>query len=119
MPLLGELGAVADEPMVGPLVDEIAEPIVEAKEQLPPSTYEVGGPSTVAAEGLSFTLPASGFPIPPSMIEDLSTRMGGAGSADCNPERRGDYRIDPAGTGLAGSCAAERFTDSAAADYGF
>ncbi|GJT42755.1 hypothetical protein Tco_0951470, partial [Tanacetum coccineum] len=29
VPLLGELGVLADEPMVGPIVDEIAEPIVE------------------------------------------------------------------------------------------
>ncbi|GKF52542.1 hypothetical protein Tco_0159452 [Tanacetum coccineum] len=28
VPLLGELGMVADEPMVDPMVDEIAEPIV-------------------------------------------------------------------------------------------
>ncbi|GJW62161.1 hypothetical protein Tco_0111496, partial [Tanacetum coccineum] len=106
VPLLGELGAVADKPMVGPLVDEIAKPIVEAEEQVialvidmeediamlfvvdgsrhttsyasgpPPSTYVVGGPSTVAVEGQSFTLPALGFPVPPSVIEDLSTRMG-------------------------------------------
>ncbi|GKG29588.1 hypothetical protein Tco_0419486, partial [Tanacetum coccineum] len=40
----------------------------------PPSTYKVGGPSSAAAEGQSFTLPAPGFPVPPSMIEDLSTR---------------------------------------------
>nr|GEX68548.1 hypothetical protein [Tanacetum cinerariifolium] len=40
-----------------------------------PSTYEVGGPSTAAVEGQSFTLPASGFPVPPSVIEDLSTRI--------------------------------------------
>ncbi|GJS73262.1 hypothetical protein Tco_0706103 [Tanacetum coccineum] len=42
----------------------------------PPSTYEVGGPSTAAAEGQSFSLPAPRFPVPPSVIEDLSTRMG-------------------------------------------
>ncbi|GJW45539.1 hypothetical protein Tco_0077185 [Tanacetum coccineum] len=42
----------------------------------PPSTYEVGGPSTVAAEGQSFTLPAPGFTVPSSVFEDLSTRMG-------------------------------------------
>ncbi|GJU33912.1 hypothetical protein Tco_1182266 [Tanacetum coccineum] len=118
VPLLGELGAEADEPMVGPVVDEIAEPIIEIEEQVialvidmeediamlfgdddfsdddsegfkdeeevwevneewlmapvtpppmpvvpPPSTYEVGGPSTSAAEGQSFTLPAPGFTI--------------------------------------------------------
>ncbi|GKE33809.1 hypothetical protein Tco_1453131, partial [Tanacetum coccineum] len=34
VPLLGELGVVADEPMVGPIVDEIAELIVEAEEQV-------------------------------------------------------------------------------------
>ncbi|GJW28840.1 hypothetical protein Tco_0045715 [Tanacetum coccineum] len=130
VPLLGELGAVADEPMVGPLVDEIVEPIVKAEEQVialvinmdddiamvfgdddfgdddsegfdeeevwevneewlmapvtpplmpivpPPSIYEVGGLFTVAAEGKSFPLPAPGLPIPPSVIEDLSTRLG-------------------------------------------
>nr|GFB21346.1 hypothetical protein [Tanacetum cinerariifolium] len=41
-----------------------------------PGTYEVGGPSTTAAEGHSFALPASGFPVPPSVIEELSTHMG-------------------------------------------
>ncbi|GJR65946.1 hypothetical protein Tco_1492068 [Tanacetum coccineum] len=41
----------------------------------PPSTYEVGGTSTAAIEGHSLALPAPGLPVPPSMIEDLSTRM--------------------------------------------
>nr|GEZ88446.1 hypothetical protein [Tanacetum cinerariifolium] len=36
-----------------------------------PSTYKVGGPSTLAAEGQSFTLLAPGFPVPPPVIEDL------------------------------------------------
>ncbi|GJV30033.1 hypothetical protein Tco_1386481 [Tanacetum coccineum] len=116
--------------MVGLLVDEIAEPIVEAEEQViapvvdmdkdiamlfgdddfgdddsegfdkevvwevneewmmapitPPlmpavpasSVYEVGGPSN-AAEGQSFPLLAPGLLVPPSMIEDLSTRLAG------------------------------------------
>ncbi|GKD71348.1 hypothetical protein Tco_1325438 [Tanacetum coccineum] len=130
MPLLGELGVVADEPIVGLIVDEIAELIVEAKEQMiapvvdmdeyiamlfgdddfkddesegfdeegvwevnkewlmapvtpppmpavpSPSVYVVGGPSTAAAEGQSFPFPAPGLPIPSSVIEDLSTRLG-------------------------------------------
>nr|GEX51741.1 putative reverse transcriptase domain-containing protein [Tanacetum cinerariifolium] len=131
VPLLEELGAVADEPMVGPLVDEIAMPIVEADEKvialvidveqdiamlfgdgdlidddsegikdekevwdvneewlmspirpppMPmvplPSTYEVGGPSTVVAEGQSFTLPSPGFLVPLTVIWDLGTRIG-------------------------------------------
>nr|GEW95489.1 hypothetical protein [Tanacetum cinerariifolium] len=138
VPLLRELaevgeplGAKVDEPMVDPVIDEIAKPIVEVEEQMvtpvmdvkeglavlfgddddsgdddseapegdeevwemneewlmapvtpplmpvipPPSTYEVGAPST-AAEGQSFTLPAHEFPVPPSMIEDLCTRIG-------------------------------------------
>ncbi|GKB68036.1 hypothetical protein Tco_0929448, partial [Tanacetum coccineum] len=37
----------------------------------PPSIYEVGGPSTAAAEGPSFPHPTSGLPVPPSVIEDL------------------------------------------------
>ncbi|GJX70558.1 hypothetical protein Tco_0307729 [Tanacetum coccineum] len=40
----------------------------------PPSIYEVGGPSTDAAEGQSFPFPAPGLPIPPSMIENLSSK---------------------------------------------
>ncbi|GJY85379.1 hypothetical protein Tco_0499405 [Tanacetum coccineum] len=40
----------------------------------PPSTYEVGGPSTAAAEGQSLTLLAPGVPVPPSVIEDLCTQ---------------------------------------------
>ncbi|GKC07248.1 hypothetical protein Tco_0998858 [Tanacetum coccineum] len=130
VPLFGELGVVADEPVVGPIVDEIAEPIVQAEDQMiapvvgmdediamlfgdddfedddsegfdeeeawevdeewlmapatpspmlvvpPPSVYKVGGPSTAAAKGQSFPLPAPGLPIPPSVIEDLSTRLG-------------------------------------------
>ncbi|GJT41881.1 hypothetical protein Tco_0941746 [Tanacetum coccineum] len=126
VPLLGDHRAVADEPMV----DQIAEPIVEAEEQViapvvdmdediamlfgddgfeddksdgfdeeevwevneewlmapttpppmpavqPSGVYEVGGPSTVAAEGPSFPLPTPRLPIPPSVIEDLSTRLG-------------------------------------------
>nr|GEW96863.1 hypothetical protein [Tanacetum cinerariifolium] len=41
-----------------------------------PSVYEVGGPSTAAAEGSSFSHPAPRIPIPPSIIKDLSTRLG-------------------------------------------
>ncbi|GJS40407.1 hypothetical protein Tco_0565450 [Tanacetum coccineum] len=42
----------------------------------PPSTYQVGGPSIAAAKGHSFALLAPGFPVPPSVIEDVCTRMG-------------------------------------------
>ncbi|GKE92133.1 hypothetical protein Tco_1573228 [Tanacetum coccineum] len=41
-----------------------------------PSTYKVGGSSTTAAEGHSFTLLAPGVPVPLSVIEDLCTHMG-------------------------------------------
>nr|GEZ32115.1 hypothetical protein [Tanacetum cinerariifolium] len=40
------------------------------------STYEVRGPSTAAVEGPSAPLPAPGLPVPPTVIEDLSTRLG-------------------------------------------
>nr|GEZ67940.1 hypothetical protein [Tanacetum cinerariifolium] len=43
---------------------------------LPPSIYEVGGPSTAAAKGQSSLLPASGLLVPPLVIEDLSTQLG-------------------------------------------
>ncbi|GJZ08839.1 hypothetical protein Tco_0543122 [Tanacetum coccineum] len=42
----------------------------------PPSVYEVGGPSTAANKGPSFPHSASGLHVPPSVIEDLSTRLG-------------------------------------------
>ncbi|GKB16216.1 hypothetical protein Tco_0850139 [Tanacetum coccineum] len=91
MPLLGELGAEVDEPMVGPVVGEIAEPIVEMEEQVTAPVIDMeediamlfgdGDFSDDDSEGFkdeeeSFTLLAPGFPIPPSVIEDLSTRMG-------------------------------------------
>ncbi|GKB81152.1 hypothetical protein Tco_0948047 [Tanacetum coccineum] len=117
--------------MVDPVIDELAEPIVEVEEQmvaptmdiekdlavlfgdddfsddgldddedeekvwemdeewlmapvtpplmpvmLLPSTYRVGGPSTTTPEGHSLTLLEPRVPVPPSMIEDLCTRMG-------------------------------------------
>nr|GEX21112.1 hypothetical protein [Tanacetum cinerariifolium] len=40
------------------------------------STYEVGGPFTAAIKGSSFPLPAHGLHVPPTVIEDLSTRLG-------------------------------------------
>ncbi|GKB96757.1 hypothetical protein Tco_0982894 [Tanacetum coccineum] len=41
-----------------------------------PSVYKVGGPSTTVAEGPSFPHSASRLPVPPFVIEDLSTRLG-------------------------------------------
>ncbi|GKF93900.1 hypothetical protein Tco_0283600, partial [Tanacetum coccineum] len=41
----------------------------------PPSVYEVGGPSIMVAEGPYFPQVAPGLPVPPSVIEDLSTRL--------------------------------------------
>nr|GEV25047.1 hypothetical protein [Tanacetum cinerariifolium] len=62
---------------------EVNEELLTAPVTLPlmpniptPSTYEVGGPSTVVVEGHSFALPATGFPVPPLVIKDLCTRMG-------------------------------------------
>ncbi|GJX10305.1 hypothetical protein Tco_0200164 [Tanacetum coccineum] len=77
VPLLGELGVVADEPM------EVNEERLMAPVTLPPmltvqwlSVYEVGGPSTTAIEGPSFPLPAPRLLVPLLVIEDLSTRLG-------------------------------------------
>ncbi|GKA03193.1 hypothetical protein Tco_0675974 [Tanacetum coccineum] len=63
-----------------------------------PSVYEVGGPSTAAAEGPSFPHLALGLPVPPFVIEDLITRLG---------------------VGLTDRCAVERHVDPAAADYSY
>nr|GEY04789.1 hypothetical protein [Tanacetum cinerariifolium] len=62
------LGGEVDEPM-GPSDAPRATVTVS-------STYEVGGPSTAAVEGPSFLLPAPGLPVPPTVIEDLSTCLG-------------------------------------------
>ncbi|GJR73087.1 hypothetical protein Tco_0085452 [Tanacetum coccineum] len=106
VPLLGEmgepLGAEADELMVGPVVDEIVEPIVEMEEQMVALVIdveediaklfddddfsdddsegfeddeEVGGPSTAAAEGKSFTLQAPRFPVS-SLVSDAEVANG-------------------------------------------
>ncbi|GJS20396.1 hypothetical protein Tco_0449028 [Tanacetum coccineum] len=56
------------------LIAPVTPPLMPAVQS--PSVYEVGGPSTAAVEGPSFPLPAPGLPIPPSVIEDLSTRLG-------------------------------------------
>ncbi|GKA82107.1 hypothetical protein Tco_0788855, partial [Tanacetum coccineum] len=42
----------------------------------PPNVYEVGGPSTAVSKGPSFPHSASGLPVPPFVIEDLSTPLG-------------------------------------------
>ncbi|GKC67504.1 hypothetical protein Tco_1100102, partial [Tanacetum coccineum] len=182
VPLLGELRVVAGESMVGPIVDEIAEPVVEVEEQVvalvvgmdediamlfgddgfkdydsdgfdkeevwkvneewlmapttpppmsamqPLSVYEVGGPSTAAAEGPSFPLLAPGLPIPPSVIEDLSTRLGnleyGHGKlvkkviqVMASQMVHGVDRFEQVGAQV--DSAAERYIDSAAAVYSF
>ncbi|GKA19746.1 hypothetical protein Tco_0699661 [Tanacetum coccineum] len=106
VPLLGELGemgepqgAEVDEPMVIPAIEEVAEPIDEAEEQMiapvvdmdediamlfgdddfeddasegfdeEESVYEVGGPSTAAVEGPSFPLPSPGLPLVKKVIQ--------------------------------------------------
>nr|GEV71195.1 hypothetical protein [Tanacetum cinerariifolium] len=100
------LRAEVDESIVDLMIDELAEPMVEVEEQMVApmmdiegdlamlfddddfsddgpdddedyeEVWEVGGPSTDVAEGHSLTLLAHGFPMPPSVIEDLCTRMG-------------------------------------------
>ncbi|GJT89667.1 hypothetical protein Tco_1078512 [Tanacetum coccineum] len=106
------------------------------------STYEVGGPSTVA-EGHSLALPTPRFHVPPLVIEDLSTRMGnleyghrqlvkkviqvsdaevadGITIGEIGPRVSVvEGRIEPAGADFVGRWAAERCVDSTASDYGF
>nr|GEV07192.1 hypothetical protein [Tanacetum cinerariifolium] len=56
------------------LMAPITPPSVPVRQ--PPSVYEVGGPSTIVAEGPSFPHLAPRLSIPPFVIEDLSTRLG-------------------------------------------
>nr|GEY10312.1 hypothetical protein [Tanacetum cinerariifolium] len=94
---------MADEPMAGLMVNDVAEPVVKAEEEqmdalkevwevneewlmaptTPPlmpvvqplSVYEVRGPSTAAARGPSFSHPTPELPVPLTVIEDLGTRL--------------------------------------------
>nr|GFC61165.1 hypothetical protein [Tanacetum cinerariifolium] len=73
VPILRELGAEVDEPMIDLVIDEVAKPIVEGEEQGfedDEEVWEVGGPSTGAAEGQSFTLPAPRFPVSDVEVAD-------------------------------------------------
>nr|GEX53753.1 hypothetical protein [Tanacetum cinerariifolium] len=84
------LGGEVDEPMVDPDVnEEVMDDDWDVEVEwlmalvMPPrvtvtvsSTYEVGGPSTAAIEGPSFPLSAPGLSLPPTVIEDLGTRLG-------------------------------------------
>nr|GEU93813.1 hypothetical protein [Tanacetum cinerariifolium] len=86
------LGGVVDEPMVDPEFDEevmgddddweddvewLIAPVTPPRATVTvSSTYEVGGPFTAAVEGSFAPLPAPGLPVPPTVIEDLSTRLG-------------------------------------------
>nr|GEW06793.1 hypothetical protein [Tanacetum cinerariifolium] len=84
VPLIRELEVVADEPMVGPIVDEIAEPIVKAKEQDDESEgFDEEEVWEVNEEWLKAPVTPHSMPAvpPPSIyevgvIEDLSTRLG-------------------------------------------
>nr|GEY86222.1 hypothetical protein [Tanacetum cinerariifolium] len=66
------LGGVVDEPIVDPEFDE------EEMDDDDDDDWDddVGGPSTTAVDGPSFPLPAPRLPVPPTVIEDLSTRLG-------------------------------------------
>ncbi|GKC29705.1 hypothetical protein Tco_1036999, partial [Tanacetum coccineum] len=153
VPLLGELGEIGepqgaevDEPMVVPAIEKIVEPEVNEEWLMAPVTpppmlavqpssiYEVGGPSTTAAEGPSFPLPAPRLPVPPSVIEDLSTRLVNLEYGHGQLVKKVIqvtasqmvYAVDrweqvgaQVEQGLVDGCAAERHTDLAAADYSF
>nr|GEZ10516.1 hypothetical protein [Tanacetum cinerariifolium] len=85
------LGGEVDEPMIDPEVNEevmdddnldvedewLMAPVTPPRATMTvSSTYEVGGPSTAPIEGPSFPLPVPGLPVPPTVIEDLDTRLG-------------------------------------------
>ncbi|GJW91366.1 hypothetical protein Tco_0168919 [Tanacetum coccineum] len=90
-----------------------------------PSVYEVGGPSIAVAEGPSFPDPALGFPIPPFVIEDLSTCLGNleyghvqlvTSTGDSVPDGPRCRQMG-AGSALADRCTVERRADPAVANY--
>nr|GFA12205.1 hypothetical protein [Tanacetum cinerariifolium] len=130
----------------GPLVDEIVEPIVEVEEQVIPLVIDMdediamlfgdGDFSDDDSEGFKdedevwevneewlmapITPPLMPVVPPPSTYETWTAYTegdtGGAESTYYGPKGRGDFQIKLAGEGIIGSCIAERFTDSAAAE---
>nr|GEZ74967.1 hypothetical protein [Tanacetum cinerariifolium] len=85
------IGGELDEPMVDPEVNEEVmddddwddevewpmAPVTPLRATMTVSnTYEIGGPSTDVVERPSFPLPAPRLPVPHTVIENLSTRMG-------------------------------------------
>ncbi|GKA11694.1 hypothetical protein Tco_0691240 [Tanacetum coccineum] len=86
VPLLGELGemgeplgAEVDEPLVDPVIDELAEPIIEVEEQMvaPAMNMEEDLAMLFGLEDDSSDDDFEGpVHVPPSVIEDLCTRMG-------------------------------------------
>ncbi|GJZ64759.1 hypothetical protein Tco_0621180 [Tanacetum coccineum] len=85
-----------------------------------PSVYEVGIPSTAAAEGPSYPLLAPGLPIPPS-VSDAKV-AGCVTIGEIGPRVfafEGQVQVMASQmVHAADSCAVARHTDSAAADYG-
>ncbi|GKB68344.1 hypothetical protein Tco_0929756 [Tanacetum coccineum] len=89
----------------------------------PPSVYEVGGPSTVAVEGLSFPHSASRLllqrvnqvsnaEVAASVtIGELGPRVYAVEGQTYDPMNEKNVEFDSAGAGLAGRCAAERHAD--------
>nr|GEX64971.1 hypothetical protein [Tanacetum cinerariifolium] len=78
----GPLPGYAVEPMIGPLVGQIAEPMVEIEEQVIALVIDIEedismlfGDDDFGDDDSSFTILASRFLVPSSRIEDLSTRM--------------------------------------------
>nr|GEZ39295.1 hypothetical protein [Tanacetum cinerariifolium] len=128
-PLLGELGVVADEPMVGPIVDEIAKPIVKAEEQMitleeevwevneewlmalvtPLSMLAVPSPSVYEAGGLEYSLGNLKYE-----HRQLVQKVIYVSDAEVASDR-----FEQIGSGFAGNSAAEGFADPVAADYCF
>nr|GEY72722.1 hypothetical protein [Tanacetum cinerariifolium] len=85
------LGRELDDPMVDPEVNEevmddddwndevewLMTPVTPPRATMTvSSTYEIRGPSTAIVERPSFPLPAPRLPVPPTVIEDLGTRLG-------------------------------------------
>ncbi|GJV24243.1 hypothetical protein Tco_1376938 [Tanacetum coccineum] len=97
VPLLGELGVIADEPMVRLMVDEVAEPVAEVEEQMIAPVVDMDKDNAMlfgdddfeddASEGFDeeevwkvneewLMAPVTPPLMPAVVIEDLSTRLG-------------------------------------------
>ncbi|GJU81945.1 hypothetical protein Tco_1284310 [Tanacetum coccineum] len=113
-PSVYEVGGPSTAVAEGPSFPQLVQRVIQGSDTEIAAGFIIGeiGPRVLAVEGQMQVMASQ-------MIQASGAGWcsGRVGSADFYLERRDGYRIDSAGLGLAGRCAAERHADPAPADY--